>query len=113
MAAFFFFFLVPQGRAYVWLAPVITAIQNLVAGHMRATASARFLLANNLIGLGGGSFALGAPSDGLSADYGDETLRYAMLTELVLYIGPHCSCGWRRRHSVRTGSINRLGPQYR
>ena len=82
----FVFFLVPQALAYVWLAPVITAIQHLVPAHMRATASATFLLINNLIGLGGGSFALGALSDGLAARYGDEALRYAMLSGLVLYL---------------------------
>ena len=86
VTAAFVFFLVPQALAYVWLAPVITAVQHLVPGHMRATASATFLLVNNLIGLGGGSFALGALSDGLSAHYGDEALRYAMLMGLVLYL---------------------------
>ena len=86
VTAAFVFFLVPQALAYVWLAPVITAIQHLVPGHMRATASATFLLINNLIGLGGGSFALGALSDGLAAHYGDEALRYAMLMGLVLYL---------------------------
>jgi MFS family permease len=85
MAAFVFF-LVPQALAYVWLAPVITAVQHLVPSHMRATASATFLLVNNLVGLGGGSFALGALSDGLAAHYGDEALRYAMLVGLVLYL---------------------------
>ncbi|RXD07740.1 MFS transporter [Sphingomonas sp. UV9] len=86
MTAAFVFFLVPQALAYVWLAPVITAIQHLVPGHMRATASATFLLINNLIGLGGGSFALGALSDTLATRYGDEALRYAMLAGLVLYL---------------------------
>ena len=86
VTAAFVFFLIPQALAYVWLAPVITAIQHLVPAHMRATASATFLLINNLIGLGGGSFALGALSDGLSANYGDEALRYAMLIGLVLYL---------------------------
>ena len=86
VTAAFVFFLVPQALAYVWLAPVITAIQHLVPGHMRATASATFLLINNLIGLGGGSFALGALSDGLVAHYRDEALRYAMLMGLVLYL---------------------------
>lgn len=81
----FVFFLVPQTLAYVWLAPVITALQHLVAAHMRATASATFLLINILIGLGGGSFALGAFSDSLAARYVDEALRYAMLSGLLLY----------------------------
>jgi len=80
------FFLVPQALAYVWLAPVITAVQHLVPPHMRATASASFLFINNLIGLGAGSFALGALSDGLTKRLGDEALRYSMLIGLVLYL---------------------------
>ena len=86
VTAAFLFFLVPQALAYVWLAPVITAVQHLVPAHMRATASASFLLINNLIGLGVGSLVLGALSDGLTKRFGDEALRYAMLTGLVLYL---------------------------
>ena len=44
---------------------------------MRATASASFLLINNLIGLGVGPTADGAMSDLLKDGYGDEALRYA------------------------------------
>ena len=84
--AAFLFFLVPQALAYVWLAPVITAVQHLVPPHMRATASASFLFINNLIGLGAGSFLLGALSDGLTRRLGEEALRYSMLTGLVLYL---------------------------
>jgi len=86
VTAAFLFFLIPQALAYVWLAPVITAVQHLVPAHMRATASATFLLINNLIGLGGGSFVLGALSDGFTARFGDEALRYAMLIGLGLYL---------------------------
>ncbi|MDH7973420.1 MFS transporter [Sphingomonas sp. AR_OL41] len=84
--AAFLFLLVPQALVYLWLAPVVTAVQHLVPAHMRATASASFLLINNLIGLGAGSFVLGAVSDGLTARYGDEALRYAMLGGLSLYL---------------------------
>jgi predicted MFS family arabinose efflux permease len=85
-AAAFLFFLIPQALVYLWLAPVVTAVQHLVPAHMRATASANFLLINNLIGLGAGSFALGAVSDGLTARFGDEALRYSMLGGLSLYL---------------------------
>ena len=84
--AAFLFFLIPQALVYLWLAPVVTAVQHLVPAHMRATASASFLLINNLIGLGAGSFALGAVSDGLTARFGDEALRYSMLGGLSLYL---------------------------
>ena len=81
----FALFLIPQALAYVWLGPVITAVQHLVPPDMRATASASFLLINNLVGIGGGTFALGALSDALTAAYGDQALRQAMLLSLVCY----------------------------
>lgn len=85
VTAAFLLFLLPQALVYVWLAPVNAAIQHLVPGHMRATASATFLLINNLIGLGLGTLALGALSDAMTARFGDEALRYAMLSGLALY----------------------------
>ncbi len=82
----FLLFLVPQALAYVWLGPVTSAVQHLVEPPARATASALFLLINNLIGLGGGIYALGALSKGLTPVYGAESLRYSMLFGLVLYL---------------------------
>ncbi len=81
----FLLFLLPQALAYVWLGPVLSAIQHLVEPAARSTASALFLLINNLIGLGGGIFALGALSDFLVPHYGDEALRYSLLYSLGLY----------------------------
>jgi len=82
----FLMFLVPQALAYIWLGPVTSAIQHLVEPPARATASALFLLINNLIGLGGGIYALGALSTALAPVYGEESLRYSMLFGLVLYL---------------------------
>jgi MFS family permease len=81
----FLLFLVPQAMAYVWLGPVLSAVQHLVPPQARATASALFLLINNLIGLGGGIYALGALSEALTPLYGSEALRYSMLYALSLY----------------------------
>jgi len=53
---------------------------------MRATASASFLLINNLVGIGGGTFVLGAMSDALTQSYGDQALRYSMLIALGFYL---------------------------
>ncbi len=83
--AAFLLFLIPQGLAYVWLGPVISAVQHLVPPPMRATASACFLLINNLIGLGGGTFFLGKLSDWLAPQFGDESLRVAFVASLGLY----------------------------
>ena len=81
----FFLLLVPQALSYVWLGPVLSAIQHLVVPGARSTASALFLLINNLIGLGGGIYALGALSDALAPIHGEEALRYSMLYSLGLY----------------------------
>ena len=81
----FMLFLVPQALAYIWLGPVLSAVQHLVSPPARSMASALFLLINNLIGLGGGIYALGAVSELLTPVYGDEALRYSMLFSLGLY----------------------------
>ncbi len=84
--AAFLFFVVPQALAYIWLGPVISAVQHLVPAPMRATASASFLLINNLIGLGVGIYVLGGLADALTPAFGAEALRYAMLFSLVCYL---------------------------
>ena len=82
----FALFLVPQALVYVWLGPVLTAVQHLVPAHMRASASATFLLINNLVGLGLGSWAVGSLSDALAPAYGQEALRYAIVAALGFYL---------------------------
>lgn len=82
----FLLFLIPQALAYVWLGPVLSAVQHLVNAPARATASALFLLINNLIGLGGGIYLLGALSDVLQPTYGDESLRFSMIYAMVFYV---------------------------
>ena len=82
----FLAFLVPQALSLVWLGPVIAAFQHLVPPNMRATASAIFLFINNLIGIGLGNLVIGAISDTLNAQFGDESLRYAMLSGTVFYL---------------------------
>ena len=85
--AAFALFLLPQALVYVWLGPVLAAVQHLVPAHMRATASASFLLINNLIGLGLGSWAIGALSKHLTPTYGAaDALRYAIAAGLCLYL---------------------------
>lgn len=81
----FIAFLAIQTLSLVWLGPVITAFQHLVPPTMRSTASAIFLLINNFIGIGLGTWAIGVVSDSLTAQYGDEALRYSLLSGLVLY----------------------------
>ncbi|MEM9988045.1 MAG: MFS transporter [Pseudomonadota bacterium] len=79
-------FLTIQALALVWLGPVLSAFQHLVEPNMRATASAIFLFINNLIGIGLGNLLIGLLSDGLSAQFGDDSLRYAILSGTVFYV---------------------------
>jgi MFS family permease len=78
--------LIPNALNIFWLAPVSTAVQHLVPRPMRATASASFLLINNLIGLGVGPLLMGAISDWLKSSYGTEALRYAAVSCLAFYL---------------------------
>jgi predicted MFS family arabinose efflux permease len=78
--------LIPNALNILWLGPVTTAVQHLVPRQMRATASASFLLINNLIGLGVGPLLMGAISDSLKASYGAEALRYAAMICLSFYL---------------------------
>ena len=82
----FALFLVPQALAYVWLGPVLTAVQHLVPAQMRATASACFLLINNLLGVGFGSLVIGMLADRLTPSLGEEALRYAIVAALGFYL---------------------------
>lgn len=70
----------------LWLGPVITAVQHLVPREMRSTASASFLLINNLIGLGVGPWLMGRLSEALQGTYGVDALRNAAVACLVFYL---------------------------
>ena len=78
--------LIPNALNILWLGPVTTAVQHLVPQPMRATASASFLLINNLIGLGVGPLLIGGISDSLKATYGSESLRYAAVGCTAFYL---------------------------
>jgi len=53
---------------------------------MRSTASAVFLFIINLIGIGLGTWAIGAVSDALRATYGDDSLKYSILAGTGFYV---------------------------
>ena len=86
LALTFVVLLVPTAMGLVWLGPVLSTIQHLVRPDMRATASAVFLFINNLIGIGIGTWAIGALSDGLSVRFGEESLRYSILAGTGFYL---------------------------
>jgi predicted MFS family arabinose efflux permease len=78
--------LIPNALNILWLGPVTTAVQHLVSRPMRSTASASFLLINNLIGLGVGPVLIGAMSGLFTARFGTEALRYAAVSVVGFYL---------------------------
>lgn len=86
LVATFFAMLIPTALGLAWLGPVLSAIQHIVPANMRATASAIFLFINNLIGIGAGTMFLGILSDVLQSRFGDDSLRYAILSGTGFYI---------------------------
>jgi MFS family permease len=78
--------LIPNALNILWLGPVTTAVQHLVPQAMRSTASASFLLINNLIGLGVGPTLIGALSELFRERFGIEALRYAAVSVVGFYL---------------------------
>ena len=78
--------LIPNALNILWLGPVTTAVQHLVTRPLRATASASFLLINNLIGLGVGPTLIGGLSELFSERFGNESLRYAAVSVVGFYV---------------------------
>ncbi len=94
----FFVMLIPTALSLAWLGPVLAAFQHIVPPNMRATASAIFLLINNLIGIGLGDLLLGAMSDGFASQFGDESLRYSILCGGVFYLAASALLLWASRY---------------
>ncbi|MGE0666863.1 MAG: spinster family MFS transporter [Sphingomonadales bacterium] len=85
------------GAAYsCYLGPVNAVIQQTVGIRMRATAVAIFLTVTNLVGMGLGPYAMGDVSDFMAARFGQESLRYTMLSFLFIY-------AWAAIHFWRAG----------
>ena len=82
----FLIFLVPTGLNLAWLGPVTAAVQHLVPATMRTTASALYLLINNLLGIGVGVFYFGWMSDLLAPTFGTESLRWSIYTGMGFYL---------------------------
>ena len=63
---------------------VLATVQNLSPATMRARAAALLLTVSTLVGIGCGAPIAGALSDALAAQYGKESIRYALLTIVVI-----------------------------
>jgi len=70
-----------------WLGPVYSVIQGVAGIQSRALAAALAHFFVNLIGLGLGPLIVGMLSDYFSAQYGDQSISYAMLI-LIVVAGP-------------------------
>jgi hypothetical protein len=90
-------FMVPAATMNVYLAPVLSQAQSLVALRMRATTSALVLLVINVIGLAMGPPLTGALSDMLAPHFGDESMRYSLLIVTVVILP------WAVWHYYRAG----------
>ena len=86
LALAFLIFLIPTGLNLAWLGPVTAAVQHLVPAPIRSTASAIFLLFNNLLGIAVGFFYFGWMSDLLEPRFGEESLRWAIYTGMGFYL---------------------------
>jgi predicted MFS family arabinose efflux permease len=89
---------IPAAAGGVYLGPSIAMVQSLVGVRMRTVASAFFLFIINLIGMGLGSLMIGGMSDALTPSYGDDALRYALLTFLVFNL-------WAAYHYWQAGKF--------
>lgn len=78
--------LISNALNILWLGPVTTAVQHLVPQATRSTASASFLLINNLVGLGIGPMLIGGLSDVFKQRFGAEALRYAAVSVVSIYL---------------------------
>lgn len=80
-----FFFLVPAFAGAAYIGPSLAMTQGLVVLRMRAVASAVLFLILNLIGMGLGPQAVGLISDLYAPSFGQESLRYALLTVMIVW----------------------------
>jgi MFS family permease len=82
----FLIFLIPTGLNLAWLGPITAAVQHIAPASMRSTASAIFLLFNNLLGIAVGFYYFGWMSDLLAPRFGEESLRWAIYTGMGFYL---------------------------
>lgn len=71
--------LVPLTACTVYIAPALALVQNLTPPRSRATAAAILLLMFNIVGLGLGPLFVGMVSDSLRPQFGDDSLRWALM----------------------------------
>jgi MFS family permease len=90
---------IPAAAGGFYLGPTMALVQSLVAVRMRTVASSLFLFIVNIIGMGLGSLMIGGLTDALTPTFGDDALRYALLSFMAfnLWAAYHY---WRAGHFV-------------
>lgn len=86
--------IVPAFFSGTYLGPGLAAVQNLAPPRMRGQGAAILLLILNLIGLGVGPQLVGVLSDLLRPTFGEESLRYALLSTIISSAAA-AWCFWR------------------
>lgn len=76
--------IVPTLLATVYVGSCIAMVHGLLASNMRAMGSAVFFFIINIFGLGLGPFSIGLLSDLLEPSLGTQSLRYAMISLVVV-----------------------------
>ena len=79
-------FILPAAISNFYLAPVLAQTQSLVPLRMRGVASAIMLLIINVIGLAMGPPIVGALSDMLAPQFGDDSLRYSLMIAVAVIV---------------------------
>ncbi len=90
--------LVPTMNGAAYLAPSYAMVQSLVPLRMRAQAAAILLFTLNIIGFGLGPLLVGWESDLLRPAFGDDSIRWAMLSTAATWI----IAGWSFWMASRT-----------
>ena len=80
-------FVIPGLLSSIYAGPTWSMIQEIVPTDRRAIAAAVYMLLFNLIGLGLGPLAVGVISDLYALQVGDQSLRWAMCTVLLVGLG--------------------------
>ena len=92
------FYALPAALGTVYVAPGFALIQNHTPIEMRSVAAAINLFIVNIIGLGLGPFSVGFFSDMFTPEYGQDGLRYGLMTTLVVIF-------WGLVHYYRAGVL--------
>lgn len=79
-------YIIPVFFGAMYLGPTIAMAHGIVSPRMRALTSAMLFFVLNLIGLGLGPLLTGMLSDLLRDTYGNESLRYALVSVVLVYL---------------------------